>query len=101
MLTPKVLRLGMTYLYSLPFWQQSQRVLEELSTRIKQSCAISVLDEDDIVYVQRFHAKRILHSARPSAAAFPPIPYRWDACCWAGCLTRRLCITYAARNCGR
>lgn len=59
-LTPKVLRLGMTYLYSLPFWQQSQRVLEELSTRIKQSCAISVLDEDDIVYVQRFHAKRIL-----------------------------------------
>lgn len=59
-LTPKVLRLGMTYLYALPFWRQSQRVLEELGAKIKQSCAVSVLDESDIVYVQRFHAKRIL-----------------------------------------
>ncbi len=59
-LTPKVLRLGMTYLYTLPFWRQSQMVLEELGTRMKQSCAVSVLDESDIVYIQRFHTKRIL-----------------------------------------
>ncbi|MBF5007242.1 IclR family transcriptional regulator domain-containing protein [Diaphorobacter caeni] len=59
-LTPKVLRLGMTYLYTLPFWRQSQMVLEELGTRIKQSCAVSVLDDGDIVYIQRFHTKRIL-----------------------------------------
>ncbi|QNP50504.1 helix-turn-helix domain-containing protein [Diaphorobacter aerolatus] len=59
-LTPKVLRLGMTYLYTLPFWRQSQLVLEELGTRIKQSCAVSVLDDGDIVYIQRFHTKRIL-----------------------------------------
>ena len=59
-LTPKVLRLGMTYLYTLPFWRQSQMVLEELGTRIKQSCAVSVLDDEDIVYIQRFHTKRIL-----------------------------------------
>ncbi len=59
-LTPKVLRLGMTYLYTLPFWRQSQLVLEELGTRIKQSCAVSVLDDGDIVYIQRFHTKHIL-----------------------------------------
>ena len=59
-LTPKVLRLGMTYLYTLPFWRQSQLVLEELGTRMKQSCAVSVLDDGDIVYIQRFHTKRIL-----------------------------------------
>ena len=59
-LTAKVLRLGMTYLYTLPFWRQSQLVLEELGTRMKQSCAVSVLDEGDIVYIQRFHTKRIL-----------------------------------------
>lgn len=59
-LTPKVLRLGMTYLYTLPFWRQSQMVLEELGTHIKQSCAVSVLDGGDIVYIQRFHTKRIL-----------------------------------------
>ena len=59
-LTPKVLRLGMTYLYTLPFWRQSQLILEELGTKVKQSCAIAVLDEMDIVYIQRFHTKRIL-----------------------------------------
>lgn len=59
-LTPKVLRLGMTFLYTLPFWRQSQLVLEELGTRMKQSCAVSVLDDADIVYIQRFHTKRIL-----------------------------------------
>lgn len=59
-LTPKVLRLGLSYLYTLPFWRQSQLALEELGMRIGQSCAVSVLDEEDIVYVQRLHTKRIL-----------------------------------------
>ncbi|WP_313625941.1 IclR family transcriptional regulator C-terminal domain-containing protein [Achromobacter sp.] len=59
-LTPKVLRLGLSYLYTLPFWRQSQLSLEELGARIGQSCAVSVLDEEEIVYVQRLHTKRIL-----------------------------------------
>lgn len=59
-LTPKVLRLGLAYLYTLPYWRQAQVALEELGARIRQSCAISVLDDEDIVYVQRLHTKRIL-----------------------------------------
>jgi IclR family pca regulon transcriptional regulator len=59
-LTPKVLRLGMSYLYNLPFWRQSQLVLEELCSSVGQSCAVSVLDDEDIVYVARVHARRIL-----------------------------------------
>jgi len=59
-LTPRVLRLGLSYLSTLPYWRQAQLALEELCARIGQSCALSVLDEEDIVYVQRQHAKRIL-----------------------------------------
>jgi IclR family pca regulon transcriptional regulator len=59
-LTPKVLRLGISYLYTLPYWRESQLALEELGARIGQSCAVSVLDEEDIVYVQRLHTRRIL-----------------------------------------
>lgn len=59
-LTPRVLRLGLSYLASLPYWRQAQIALEELSGRIEQSCALSVLDGADIVYIQRRHAKRIL-----------------------------------------
>lgn len=59
-LTPKVLRLGLSYLYAQPYWRQAHMALEELGARIGQSCAISVLDDEDIVYVQRMHTKRIL-----------------------------------------
>lgn len=59
-LTPRVLRLSMSYLSSLPYWRVAQPTLEELCERAQQSCALSVLDGDDIVYVQRQHAKRIL-----------------------------------------
>lgn len=59
-LTPRVLRLGLSYLSSLPYWREAQPALEELCARIHQSCALSVLDDEDIVYVQRQHAKRIL-----------------------------------------
>jgi IclR family pca regulon transcriptional regulator len=70
-LTPKVLRLGLTYLYTLPFWRHSQLVLEELGTRIGQSCAIAVLDEAEIVYVQRFHTKRILAMSPSTGTRLP------------------------------
>lgn len=59
-LTPRVLRLGLSYLSSLPYWHDAQPALEELRARIGQSCALSVLDGEDIVYVQRQHALRIL-----------------------------------------
>lgn len=59
-LTPRVLRLGLSYLQTLPYWRDAQPALEELCGRIQQSCALSVLDGDEIVYVQRQHAKRIL-----------------------------------------
>lgn len=59
-LTPRVLRLGLSYLSTLPYWRQAQLTLEELCDHIGQSCALSVLDGEDIVYIQRQHAKRIL-----------------------------------------
>ena len=59
-LTPRVLRLGLSYLVSLPYWREAQLALEELSTKIDESCALSVLDDGEIVYLQRHHAKRIL-----------------------------------------
>lgn len=59
-LTPRVLRLGLSYLATLPYWREAQPALEELCSRVHQSCALSVLDGEELVYVQRQHAKRIL-----------------------------------------
>lgn len=59
-LTPRVLQLGLSYLYALPFWRQAQLVLEELRFECGESCAMAVLDGEDIVYVVRVPARRIL-----------------------------------------
>lgn len=59
-LTPKVLNLGLAYLHTLPYWRHAQQVLDELGVAVRQSCSIAVLDGEDVVYVQRLHAQRIL-----------------------------------------
>ena len=59
-LTPRVLRLGLSYLSTLPYWNEAQLALEDLCSRVGQSCALSVLDGEEVVYLQRQHAKRIL-----------------------------------------
>lgn len=59
-LTPGVLRLGLSFVSTLPYWREAQLALEELCARTQQSCALAVLDGDEIVYLQRQHAKRIL-----------------------------------------
>jgi len=59
-LTPRVLRLGLSYLYALPFWKQAQRTLEELRQEVGESCSMAVLDGEEIVYVLRIPSRRIL-----------------------------------------
>lgn len=59
-LTPRVLSLGLSYLHSLPFWRYAQPSLEKLRSQVQESCAMAVLHEEDIVYVLRIPARRIL-----------------------------------------
>ena len=50
-LRPRALGLGLSYLSSLPFWAASQRTVETLRDETSESCALAVLDETDIVYL--------------------------------------------------
>lgn len=59
-LTPRVLELGFAYLSSLPVWTQAQPVMEELVQSLRQSCSAAVLDGDEIVYVLRVPAHKIM-----------------------------------------
>lgn len=70
-LTPKVLNLGLSYLYSLPFWRQAQLELEELSQQIRQSCAMSILDGSEIVYVVRVPTYKILRASPTLGSRLP------------------------------
>jgi IclR family transcriptional regulator, pca regulon regulatory protein len=47
-LRPRALGLGLSYLNALPYWAYAQRALEDLRNEIGESCAMAVLDEDEI-----------------------------------------------------
>ena len=59
-LTPKVLELGFAYLTSQPFWTQAQPVMESLVEQLRQSSSAAVLDGDEVVYVVRVPAHKIM-----------------------------------------
>jgi IclR family pca regulon transcriptional regulator len=59
-LTPAILTLGQAYLGSATIARLATPVLERLSDRLQESCSAAVLDGDEIVYVARAAARRIL-----------------------------------------
>jgi len=59
-LTPRVLALAHAYLGSDAVPRAAQPVLEGVADRLHESCSLSVLDGDEIVYVARASTRRIL-----------------------------------------
>jgi IclR family transcriptional regulator, pca regulon regulatory protein len=59
-LTPAVLTLGQAYLGSASLAGVAQPVLERVTAQLEEAAAVAVLDGDDIVFVARAAARRIL-----------------------------------------
>jgi IclR family pca regulon transcriptional regulator len=59
-LTPKVLDLGYTYLSTIDVAGFAQPFMEQVVETLHESCSLSLLDGDQIVYVARVPAKRIM-----------------------------------------
>jgi IclR family pca regulon transcriptional regulator len=69
-----VLALGYAYLSSFSVAQIAQPHLEDLAEELHESCSVSVLDGDDIVYVARASANRIMTIALTVGTRLPPYP---------------------------
>jgi IclR family transcriptional regulator, pca regulon regulatory protein len=59
-LTPRILELGFSYLSSLTVASLALPFMEEVAREIDESCSLSVLDEYDIVYVQRVAVRKVM-----------------------------------------
>ncbi|WP_432256767.1 IclR family transcriptional regulator domain-containing protein [Limimaricola sp. AA108-03] len=59
-LTPRVLRLGMAALATLPLAQIVQPWLDQLSERVGQSASVAIRDDTEIVYLARAAQKRVM-----------------------------------------
>jgi IclR family pca regulon transcriptional regulator len=70
-LRPRVLELGYAYLSGLSLPEVAQPHIEQLAAQVGEACSISVLDGDDVVYVARVSAKRIMTVAISVGTRFP------------------------------
>jgi IclR family transcriptional regulator, pca regulon regulatory protein len=59
-LTPRVLRLGYSYLSSLDLRELAEPVMAELGERTGESVSLTVLDGTDVVYVARVSTRRVM-----------------------------------------
>lgn len=70
-LRPKVLELGYSVISSMSIVELAQPVMAEISARLNESCSVAVLDGDDIVYVARRSAKRVVNIAATIGGRLP------------------------------
>jgi IclR family transcriptional regulator, pca regulon regulatory protein len=70
-LRPRVLELGYAYLSGLSLPDVAAPHMEELVARLHESCSISVLDGQHVVYVVRVPTKRIMTVAISVGTRFP------------------------------
>jgi IclR family pca regulon transcriptional regulator len=70
-LRPRVLELGYAYLSSLSLPEVAQPHMEALVARIHESCSVSVLDGNEVVYVARVPTHRIMRVAISVGTRFP------------------------------
>jgi IclR family transcriptional regulator, pca regulon regulatory protein len=70
-LRPRVLELGYSYLSSLSLPEVALPHMERLVEQVHESCSLSVLDADEVVYVARVPTKRIMTVAISVGTRFP------------------------------
>nr|WP_295077754.1 IclR family transcriptional regulator C-terminal domain-containing protein [uncultured Roseateles sp.] len=59
-LTPKILDLGFAYLSTQPLWHFAEPVMQSLASELGESVSAAVLEGNDIVYVLRVPARKIM-----------------------------------------
>ncbi len=70
-LRPRVLELGYGYLSSMSLPEVAEPHLERLAAEVHESSSMSVLDGDDIVYISRVSASRIMAVSINVGTRFP------------------------------
>jgi IclR family pca regulon transcriptional regulator len=70
-LRPRVLELGYAYLSSLSLPEVALPHMEALVNQVNESCSVSVLDGDEVVYVARVPTHRIMTVAISVGTRFP------------------------------
>ena len=72
-LSPQILDLGFAYLSTQSWIDRALPLMRELSERLGESCSAAILQGDDIVYVARVPARRIMSAALSVGSRLPAL----------------------------
>lgn len=70
-LKPKILSLGYSYLSSTPLTVSAQPILNNISRTLHESCSLAVLDDNEVLYVARSAASRIMSVSLNTGSRLP------------------------------
>lgn len=70
-LKPKVLALGYSYLSSTPLTVSAHPYLNRISRSLNESCSLAVLQDDEVLYVGRSAASRIMSVSLTTGSRLP------------------------------
>lgn len=70
-LSPRVLELGFAYLNTQSWIDRAAPLLRDLSDRLGETCSASILQENEIVYVVRCQAQRIMSAVLSVGSRLP------------------------------
>jgi IclR family pca regulon transcriptional regulator len=70
-LKPKVLSLGYSYLSSTPLTVSAHPYLNQISRSLNESCSLAVLQDDEVLYVGRSAASRIMSVSLTTGSRLP------------------------------
>ena len=72
-LSPRILELGFAYLSTQSWIDRALPLMRELSERLGESCSAAILQGNDIVYVARVPARRIMSAALSVGSRLPAL----------------------------
>ncbi len=70
-LTPRILSLGHAYFASTPFVSLAQPVLEDLSTIVHETCALAIMESNEVMYLARSEVHRLLSATLGLGSRLP------------------------------
>lgn len=73
-LTPRILRLGYSFLASVPIVERAQPRMRALADAVRESCSLAALDGGDIVYLARVPGSRTMSITLAVGSRLPAYP---------------------------
>lgn len=70
-LTPRVMRLGFSFLSSIGIGAAAQPIVTALSARLNESCSLAILDGYDLVFVARAEARHVFRTTLAVGVRLP------------------------------